>query len=137
MPDALILDASALCKLVRKEPESDDVASKIARQLHQGGEIWTDPIAAIEIVTCARKAVEAGEGSLEQVCNAVQDALNMVTMRPRMDQQHDMRELIELAGETGLSGPDARYVELALGQKLLTFDAKQIQAAKKKAVRLA
>lgn len=137
MADALVLDASALCKLIRQEPESDAVVAKVRNQLEQGGEVWTDPIAAIELVTCARKAIEAGEGNSEQVAHAVQDALTMATPRPRIDAHHDMSELIALACETGLSGPDARYVELALGNRLLTFDSKQAQAAKKKGIRIA
>ncbi|MHB8634817.1 MAG: type II toxin-antitoxin system VapC family toxin [Thermoplasmatota archaeon] len=137
MVDALVIDASALCKLIRREPESEQVGAKVREQLERGGEVWTDPIAAIEIVTCARKAVEAGEGTSEQVAAAVQDALIMATMRPRSPGPHDMLSLIELACETGLSGPDARYVELALGNSLLSFDAKQTLAARQKGIRIA
>lgn len=136
MPDVLVLDASALCKLIRQEPESADVVAKIRHQLEQGGEVWTDPIAEIEIVTCARKAIEAGEGTAEQVARAVQDALLMATMRPRAP-GHDMSELIDLACETGLSGPDARYIELATGNSLLSFDSRQTRAAQKRGVRVA
>lgn len=137
MADALVLDASALCKLIRREPESDGVQATIRHQLEQGGEVWTEPIAAIEIVTCARKAVESGEGSVEQVSLAAQDALALATPRPRAADHDDLAGLIRLACETGLTGPDARYLELALGQRLLTFDARQRQAAKKTGIRLA
>lgn len=136
MADALILDASALCKLVRQEKESAAVAAKVRTQLEQGGEVWTDPIAAVEVVTCARKAVEGGEGTAQQVAQAVQDALLMTTLRPRIP-AHDMSDLIDLACENGLTGPDARYVELALGNSLLTFDARQTQAARKRGIRIA
>lgn len=137
MAEALVLDASALCKLIRKESESEEVANKVRRQLEQGGEVWTDPIAAIEVVTCARKAVASGEGTSEQLSNAVQDALLMVAMKSRVAVHYDMSELIELACETGLSGPDARYLELAIGNRLLTFDSKQSQAARKRGIKLA
>lgn len=137
MPDVLVLDASALCKLIRKEPESDQVQAKIRTHLEQGGSVWTDPIAAIEIVTCARRAVEAGEGDLVDLARAVQDALTVVRLVPRGQENNDMSGLIRLALETALTGPDARYVELALGNRLLTFDSKQAAAAKGKGIRLA
>lgn len=138
MPDILVLDASALCKLIRNEPESTDVEAKISRHLEQGGAVWTDPMAAIEVVTCARKALDAREGSLEHIARALQDALAVAQFVPRdNDGEHGLIGLIELARETGLTGPDARYVELALGSSLLTFDSKQAQAAKTKGVRLA
>lgn len=138
MAEVLVLDASALCKLLRNEPESAGVQRRIRDHLMQGGEVWTDPIAAIEIVTCARKALDEDEGTLADVAQAVRDALALTTLvRRRNDSAGDLGPLIELARETGLTGPDARYVELALGNSLLTFDAKQAQAARKKGVKLA
>lgn len=138
MPDVLVLDASALCKLVRREPESMDVEAKIIGHLEKGGAVWTDAFAAIEIVTCARKALDEGEGTLDDISKAVGHALAVATLVHRADEGgHDLTTLIELARDTGLSGPDARYLELAIGHRLLTFDSKQTQAAKKKGIRLA
>lgn len=138
MPDVLVLDASALCKLVRNEPESIEVEAKIRLHLEQGGAVWTDAFAAIEIITCARKALDEGEGTLDSIARAVHDALAVADLVHRGDGGgQDLTRLIELARETGLAGPDARYLELALDNRLLTFDAKQQQAAKKKGVRLA
>lgn len=138
MPEILVLDASALCKLIRNEPESAVVLSKIRAHLEQGGSVWTDPIAAIEIVTCARKALDEGEGTLVHVAQAVQDALALTHLVQRdNDGEEGLSRLIELARETGLTGPDARYVELAFDSRLLTFDSKQAQAAKTKGVTLA
>lgn len=138
MPDILVLDASAICKLVRREPESDEVEAKIRKHLGQGGAVWTDTIAAIEIVTCARKALDEGEGTLQGIEKAVRGALAVANLVVRdNDGAHGLTELIRLAQSTGLTGPDARYVELALGNRLLTFDAKQGQAAKKLGITLA
>lgn len=138
MPDILVLDASALCKLVRNERESADVRTKVRNHLEAGGQVWTDEIAATEIVTCARKALDEGEGRLDDVIQGTHDALAVAHLvRREADAGHDLSGLIKLAHELGLAGPDARYVELAIGHRLLTFDAKQAQAAKKKGIQLA
>ncbi len=138
MPDVLVLDASALCKLLRDEPQADDVSSQVRDHMQQGGEVWTDSFAALEIVTCARKAVDAGEGSLREVAQAVRHVLGIAHLVVRdNDGEGGLDALVKLAHETGLNGPDARYVELALGNRLLTFDGKQAAAAKKKGIRLA
>lgn len=138
MPEILVVDVSALCKLVRNEVGADVVQSKLRSHLEKGGAVWTHSIAATEIVTCARKALDDGEGTLEELTQAIRDALAVTTLiQPDHRGEHFTSRLLELAHETGLTGPDASYVEIALGHRLLTFDVKQAHAAKKQGIRLA
>ena len=136
MPDVLVLDASALCKLIRNEPESESVRAKIKTHLEQGGAVWTEAFASIEVITCARRAVDAGEGTQDALADAVREALNVARPMPRTNDD-DMTGLLAVACDTGLTGPDARYIELATGHRLLTFDSKQSKAATKRGIPLA
>lgn len=129
MADILVLDASALCKLLRNEPESDAVEAHVQSQLERGGIVLTSSIASIELVTCARKAIDEGEGTPKQIAQAVGHILKVIQIAPDADEK-EIAALIDLAHKTGLTGPDASYVRLAHGNRLLSFDEKQKTAAR-------
>ena len=130
----IVLDSSAIVKLVLNEMGSDEAMNVVEKAVTEGKEIITVDIALSEVLNALWKHLvllkDIDERSFKE---SVRDLLRLWKYVKKVNTSEVALKTIEIAEDYRITVYDALYLSVALlkGAKILTFDERQTEIARK------
>ena len=130
----IVLDSSAIVKLVLNERGSYEVMNIVKKAVTEGEEIITIDIALSEVLNALWKhhvlLKDIDERSFKE---SVRDLLRIWKYMKKVNTSEVALKAIEIAENYRITVYDALYLSVALlkGAKILTFDERQTEIARK------